>query len=187
MTTTTFEHFPALATRRFLLRRIVRADVDAVFQALSGPRVYATCGVSYDSLDATEKQMDWYEHLYASGTGIWWAICSPESKRELIGACGFSSLDSHHRRAEIGYWLLHDHWGCGIASECVEAIVSYGFRSLQLHRIAADVDIGNDRSSRLLEQLGFRFEGIRRGCELKNGTFLDLQCYSRLATDSWEG
>lgn len=175
--------FPVIRTSRFLLRQITRDDIAAIFQGLSDPRVHSTCGVSYDTLQATQRQMDWYEALYANGTGIWWAICANDKQPDLLGTCGFSSHDCPHRRAEIGYWLLPENWGRGMAGECVAAVVSHGFEVMGLHRISADVDVGNHRSSQLLERLGFRFEGIRRGCEFKQGRFLDLQCYSRLSSD----
>jgi ribosomal-protein-alanine N-acetyltransferase len=41
-------------------------------------------------------------------------------------------------------------------------ICSFGFDTLGLHRISADVVDGNDRSARVLEKAGFRLEGRRR-------------------------
>lgn len=175
--------FPELRTSRYLLRQIVQSDIESVYAGLSDPRVYATCAVSYHSLEDTQVQMDWYSNLLEDEQGISWAICRNDPSREFLGVCGFSSHLPEHRRAEIGYWMLHQHWGKGIASECVEAIVRYGFEKLNLHRIGAQVDIGNVASSRLLERLGFSYEGTSRGCELKDGAFIDLKNYSKLASD----
>lgn len=175
--------FPELRTARFLLRRIVASDGPAVFAGLSDARVVANYGVSYDSLEATREEMDWYEDLFRSGRGIWWGICAHQQPGALLGACGLNEIVPAHRRAELGYWLLPDHWGTGAARECVAAVVTHAFHSMGLHRVGAEVDLDNIRSCRLLERLGFRFEGIRRGYELKDGVFLDLKYYARLATD----
>jgi len=176
--------FVELETERFRLRRIVAEDVGVVFRGLSDPRVIAHYGVSYESLDATRRQMEWFEEIRTAGTGVWWGICGREPGSPLIGACGLNDITAEHRRAEIGYWLLPEFWGQGVMVECLEAMLRHAFDTMGLHRVAADVDVDNHRSRRLLERLGFQLEGLRRGCELKAGAYLDLMCYSRLATDS---
>jgi ribosomal-protein-alanine N-acetyltransferase len=184
MTTFGFPTFPTLRTPRFLLRQITQDDLPAVFRGLSDPRVIANYGVSYACAEQTQRQMDWFEEIYATGTGIWWAVCRSSERPALIGAVGLNDIAVPHRRGELGYWLLPEHWGQGIARECVAAMLEFAFGSLRLHRVGADVDIDNQRSCNLLDSLGFHFEGVRRGCELKAGEFLDLKIYSRLATDS---
>jgi [ribosomal protein S5]-alanine N-acetyltransferase len=176
--------FPELRTARFLLRRIVPADAEAVFVGLSDPRVIRHYGVSYRSREETQVQMRWFEDLLAQGTGIWWAVCEPSNPATLIGATGLNDVCSKHLKGELGYWLLPDHWGHGVARECVAAVLAYGYDVMKLHRVAADVDVDNLRSIALLERLGFQFEGVRRGCELKDGVHIDLRVYSRLATDA---
>lgn len=174
--------FPELHTRRFRLRRIVETDIDLVYAGLSDPRVIANYGVSYTSRADTQRQMAWFERIERDGSGLWWGIC-PTVDRRLIGACGLNDIDAIHRRAEIGYWLLPEHWGQGIAAECVSAMLAHAFGPMGLHRIAADVDVDNQRSQRLLARLGFEFEGVRRECERKDDRYLSLCTYSRLATD----
>ena len=175
--------FPELRTARFLLRRIVPADAAAVFVGLSDPRIIRHYGVSYRTREEAEVQMRWFEDLLAQGTGIWWAVCEPSNPATLIGAAGLNGVCTKHLTGELGYWLLADHWGHGVARECVAAVLAYGYCAMKLHRVAADVDVDNLRSIALLERLGFQFEGVRRGCELKDGRHLDLRVYSRLATD----
>ena len=176
--------FPELRTARFLLRRIVPADAEAVFVGLSDPRVIRHYGVSYRTREEAEVQMRWFEDLLAQGTGIWWAVCEPSNPATLVGAAGLNDVCTKHLRGELGYWLRPDHWGRGVAGECVAAVLDYGYGVMKLHRVAADVDVDNLRSIALLERLGFQFEGVRRGCELKDGRHIDLRVYSRLATDA---
>lgn len=176
--------FPELRTARFLLRLIVPADAEAVFVGLSDPRVIRHYGVSYRTREEAEVQMRWFEDLLAQGTGIWWAVCEPSNPATLVGAAGLNDVCTKHLRGELGYWLLPDHWGRGVAGECVAAVLDYGYGVMKLHRVAADVDVDNLRSIALLERLGFQFEGVRRGCELKDGQHIDLRVYSRLATDA---
>ena len=178
-----FSTFPILHSPRFLLRQITQDDLRAVFDGLSNPQVIVNYGVSYASLEEAQRQMDWFEEIYSNGTGIWWAVCYSIERPALLGAVGLNDIDAVHRRGEIGYWLMPEHWGSGIARECVSTVLSFAFGPLGLHRIGAEVDMDNYRSAALLEHLGFQLEGVRRGYECKQAAFLDLKSYSRLATD----
>jgi len=175
--------FVEMTTSRFRLRRIVPADIGRVFEGLSDPRVIAHYGVSYDSLEATQRQMDWFEQIHAAGTGVWWGICEQGDDDALIGACGLNDIVAAHGRGELGYWLLPGYWGRGIATECVGAVLEYAFGAMALHRVGADVDLDNHASRRLLERLGFQLEGVRRSYERKGGAHIDLMNYARLASD----
>ncbi|MET1081137.1 MAG: GNAT family protein [Pseudomonas sp.] len=175
--------FPIFETARFRLREIQQADIEVVYLALSDPRVIAHYGVSCDSLEATQLQMDWFRELHEQQEGLWWGICRPEAPHSLLGACGFNDWERAHRRVELGYWLLPDHWGQGIIAECLVPVIVHAFTRMAVHRVEAVVEPDNRASARVLEKLGFVHEGTRRDCEFKAGGFLSLECYGLLSTD----
>lgn len=159
------------------------SDKPKIFEGLSHPDVIRYYGVSYQTYEDTQVQMDWYDYLLVSETGIWWGICDRTVPETLIGACGFDHLERNHRRTEAGYWLLPEYWGMGVMSECFPAIIRYAFSELRLHRIMAVVETENAGSCRLLEKLGFSYEGTHRECEIKNGALISLDHYALLSTD----
>ena len=61
--------------------------------------------------------------------------------------------------------------------------MSYWFHDLGLNRLEARVVPENLPSIRLLNSLGFHFEGILRQSEKSNGGFIDVMVYSRLKMD----
>lgn len=172
-----------LRTPRCILRPFRPADLAGVFEGLGDPRVVEHYGVRYATLEGTTEQLDWYARIQREGTGQWWCICLAEAPDRLIGACGVNDIDREHRRAEIGYWLLPAYWGRGLAQEAVAEALRHAFAHLGIHRIGADVDMGNHASAALLAALGFTREGVRRGYEMKDGRPIDLQLFSLLATD----
>jgi len=172
--------FPVLETANYQLRRIVAADMPAVFRGLSDPRVTEYYGISYATLASSQEQMDWYEQVWLDGTGLWWGICSKEKPEQLIGTCGLHEWEQEHHCAETGFWLSPDHWGKAVIPECMNVIVNHCFKHLGLHRLQAMVEPENIASWRLIEKLGFRLEGVLRECEYKNGRYVDLKCYSLL-------
>jgi RimJ/RimL family protein N-acetyltransferase len=64
--------------------------------------------------------------------------------------------------AHIGYTLAPEHHGRGYASEAVEAVIDALFERADVHRIVASLDPDNAASMRLIEQLGFTYEGLAR-------------------------
>ena len=104
---------------------------------------------------------------------------------QLIGTCGFHLINNHHKRAEIGYELDDTYWGQGYASEALQAILAYGFETLQLIRIAAVVYVENKASQKLLSKAGFQEEGLLRKHMIQNGVAHDTILYS-LLKEEWK-
>lgn len=171
--------FPQILTTRFLLRQIVPDDLQNIYKGLSDTAVIKYYGVSYDSIDDTRGQMDWYTELENSGTGMGWAIANPDGT-SFYGVITLYNIQSKHRKAELGFWLLADHWGKGIISETVPFICRYAFEQLGLHRVEAFVETENDNSRKALIRLGFLHEGCMQDCEIKNGRFISLDMYALL-------
>lgn len=88
--------------------------------------------------------------------------------------------------ASIGYTLATAHHGRGFASEAAAAMVDALFACTPVHRIAATLDPENQPSMRLLEQLGFRFEGLTRRSEPIRGAWLDDMRFALMRDDRAE-
>jgi ribosomal-protein-alanine N-acetyltransferase len=174
--------FPQLETTRYWLQEITPNDQSFIFEGLSHPQVIPYYGVSYQTFEATMAQMNFYEEMLASDTGMWWKIVSKETGTK-VGAAGFNNFNKQHCRAEIGYWLLPAFWRQGIVSEVLPILVDFIFQKKKVHRIEALVELGNVASEKVLKRLGFTYEGLMRDCEIKNGTYISLSIYSLLATD----
>lgn len=171
--------FPTLKTARLLLRQFVASDIENVFKGLSHPDIIKYYGVSYQTLEATKEQMDFFADLEKEGTGIWWAICSLDNQN-FYGAGGLNNLNKEHKKAEIGFWLLTDFWGQGIMNEAMPLLCDYGFDKLGLHRIEGIVETKNINCKKAMAKLNFDLEGTMRDCEIKNGKFISLDIYAKL-------
>ena len=174
--------FPTISTKRFCLRRFTESDLQNVYKGLSHPEIIKYYGVSYRTLEDTREQMRFFQDLERTGTGIWWAICSPDNKT-FFGAAGLNSISKEHKKAEIGCWLLREFWGQGIMTEVLPAICDVGFQKLSLHRIEALVETENLNCIRVMKKLDFSFEGTMKDCEIKNGAFISLNIYAKLKTN----
>ena len=171
--------FPVLESERTILRQFTDLDLEHVFKGLSHPEVIQYYGISFDSLEATKEQLEWFKDLEENGTGIWWAVCD-KSSGDFLGAGGLCELSKEHKKAEIGFWLLPDHWGKGYMSEVMPVILHYSFNELQLHRIEGFVERNNENCKKAMDRLNFTLEGTMRDCEVKNGKFISMDIYSKI-------
>ena len=62
----------------------------------------------------------------------------------------------------------------------MERVIQYGFDDLGLQRLWARFHEGNDASKRLLEKLGFTYEGRLRKHIVRDGERRDCLIYGRL-------
>jgi ribosomal-protein-alanine N-acetyltransferase len=91
-----------------------------------------------------------------------------------------NDLKEEHKKAEIGFWLLKEHWGKGYISEALPEICKFGFEKRKLHRIEAIVEQENSNSKKCLIKNNFILEGTMKECEIKNGRYISLEIYAKL-------
>ncbi len=172
--------FTPIHTERLVLREIVASDLASIFKGLSHPDIIRYYGIHFDTLEATREQMHWFAALVKEERGIWWAVCDRET-RDFLGAGGFNDWNKEHRRAEIGFWLLPEAWGKGFMKEAMEKICDFGFSQMGLQRIEGFVETENTNCQKGLAKLDFDLEGTMRDYELKNGKWIDVSIYAKLA------
>ena len=108
---------------------------------------------------------------------------APASGGAVIGTCALWHIDAQCRRAEIGYMLAPAGWGQGYMREALSSLLDYAFAELDLNRIEADTDPRNERSTALLERLGFTKEGHFRERCIVDGEVSDAAMYGLLRRD----
>jgi ribosomal-protein-serine acetyltransferase len=105
------------------------------------------------------------------------------SEGKWVGSVGLHTISAIHQYGEIGYWLDKDAQGKGIITQCVKALTTYGFESLNLHRIEILCASVNVKSKAVPERLGFVLEGTVRENRIVNGAFCDTLIYGMLKND----
>ncbi len=175
-----FTPFPALSTKRLMLRALAPADIHALFALRSDPRVMKHIGRPLaKTLEDAAKFMQDMQETFAAKTGIVWAI-TRHGDPELIGTIGFWRIEAEHHHGELGYILKPELWGQGFTREAASAVIAHGFDGLSFHRIEACVDPANSASIGLLESLGFVREARFTQNFFFEGAFLDTLVYAML-------
>lgn len=178
-----FSNLPTLETNRLKLRKVLYSDRDDIFEYASNPNV-----AKYTIWYAHKNEFDTIEFLniiyegYRTNKPAPWGIELKENSK-FIGTIGFVGWDIDNYKAEIGYALSENYWNKGIATEAALKVINFGFKIMKLNRIEARCNNDNIQSSRVLEKLGFTFEGLLREQLLVKGKFKDMKLYSLLAEE----
>lgn len=177
-----FSHFPMLESDRLILRQIMLTDANGWLAVWNNEDVmrYMT---DFDATPTTQDDIlsiiQWADDIFAKQTGLRWAL-TLKSTNTMLGSIGFHLYHKNHRCAEIGYELNRQYWRKGLMFEAGVAILDFGFNQLNLHRIEANVTVGNEGSARLLRKLGFTQEGTWRDKVFNQGQFLSLWQFALL-------
>lgn len=83
----------------------------------------------------------------------------------------------HFQWAEVGYWLLNQHWGKSYGSEMVKVMIDIAFNELGFHRLEAHINLDNIASQKTAEAAGMSFECIRKGFIFESDTWTDNMIY----------
>jgi RimJ/RimL family protein N-acetyltransferase len=164
-----------IETERLLLRLPDDSDIGAWTAMSTDREVTRYLGPPIDSRDAVAAHIRTIlERHEVDGFGLL-AVVRKEDGR-VIGRSGFLVWDRRtwtptvlrdvrkHAEVEIGWTLVRDCWGFGYATEAGEACRDHGFTILDLRRIAAVIQHGNERSIAVARRLGMsREQDIRTG------------------------
>ena len=83
----------------------------------------------------------------------------------------------------LGYILHPDYRGKGFTTEAVKLLVDHLFKTKYIVRIQAECSSKNIASVRVLEKVGFVYEGLKRKAALIQGEYMDGAIYSILKDD----
>ena len=173
-----FRPFPELTTERLRFRQLVSEDVNELFELRSDVRVNKflnrnQCKTQQEASAFITK----INRGISNNEWIYWAITLKDNSK-LIGTICLWNIQPENYRAEIGYELIPDFWGKGIMKEAIPKIIDYGFNTMGLHSIEADIHPDNFQSVGHLEKNGFVKEGHFKESTYFNGKFIDRIVYS---------
>jgi [ribosomal protein S5]-alanine N-acetyltransferase len=111
-------------------------------------------------------------------------IFKKEDPDKIIGTVSFSNIQPYiYSSCNIGYKFDKNHQHQGFAFEALIKIIEIIFMEYKLHRINAYIMPNNHSSKRLIERVGFTFEGIARKNISIQDRWEDHEVYSLLNDD----
>jgi ribosomal-protein-alanine N-acetyltransferase len=100
--------------------------------------------------------------------------CVIEYRGEIVGQLNVANiLYGSVSSAVLGYWVSPEVAGKGVTPTAVALISDYLFQVVGLHRVEIDIRPENIASLRVVEKLGFRYEGLKERYIHINGAWRD--------------
>ena len=160
-----------ITTQRLRLRmmRLTDAHVIAAYRGLPEIARYQDWDMPY-GLDDAQRTLSKQE-AWDDVTAGEWVQVAIEHQGGVVGDVAVGMVAPGV--AGLGYSLAPQHHGFGYVSEAAEAVVDALFANTDVVRIVATLDPQNFASMRVIEQLGFTYEGLARRAELIRGEWLD--------------
>ena len=114
--------------------------------------------------------------------------CLIEYRGEVVGQLNVANiLYGSVSSAVIGYWVVPEIAGKGVTPTAVALISDYLFNVVGLHRIEIDIRPENIASLRVVEKLGFRYEGLKQRYIHINGAWRDHYIFALTHEEVLEG
>jgi len=116
-----------------------------------------------------------------NGQGLPFVI---EVDGELAGQLNVTSISyGSLSSATIGYWIAERFAGRNATPIAVALATDHCFQALGLHRMEICIRPENAKSLRVVQKLGFRYEGLKRRYIHINGDWRDHFCFALVAEE----
>ena len=176
-----FKKIPTLNTERLALRKILKSDLEDVYEYASDPSVSEfLTWYPHKNIQYTREYLKYLQVLYRKGKLYDWAVVINE---KMIGTVGFSRIDIKKNCAEIGYVINKSFWGRGIAAEAVREILNFAFSLLNFDKVYAVIMSENIGSERVLTKCCFKKEASCDDTMIIKGAERNIKTFSVLKDD----
>jgi RimJ/RimL family protein N-acetyltransferase len=140
-----------IETQRFVLTKMTATDGDKYFRLSNNPNVmkYVT-GYSLTRSESDEMLRGFLRE-YGNDTYLGRYLIEDKENNRLIGT---AKLDKIGKEIEIGYRVLEDQWGKGVATEIACGLIEFAVTKLGAGTVIAFVNVNNLASIRVLEKSG---------------------------------
>lgn len=174
-----------LETERLMLRRWEETDAEDLYRYASNPEVGPIAGWAVHTSVDDSREM------------IRSVLSKPETYAVVlkqtgqpVGSIGVmigkaSNMGIPDTEGEIGYWIGVPYWGQGLIPEAVREIQRYCFEELNLVRLWCGYFDGNERSKRVQEKCGLRYDHTSQNVPCALEGVLRTEHVSCLTKEEW--
>ncbi|HET7579861.1 MAG TPA: GNAT family N-acetyltransferase [Bacillales bacterium] len=147
-----------IETKRLTFRKYTMADLDFFASLWGNEEVvrYIGNGEPKNHEEAKQRLEKWISK-YRDGLGMLAMVYKSNGK--LIGHAGLipQNVDGIDE-VEIGYWLIPEYWGKGLAREAAAAFRDYGFQELHIPKLISLINPNHPASIFVARKNGMAYE-----------------------------
>ncbi|MEV0845269.1 GNAT family N-acetyltransferase [Streptomyces sp. NPDC049954] len=162
-------------------------DARTVLRGLTDPE-FLRWNIMDRPMTTQEDVLDYFARVArqrAEGRGAAYAV-TDAATGVLLGQISLRAIVPALREARVGYWVLPEARGRGVARRALALLSRWAFQEAGLHRVELGHADGHLASCRVAERCGYRAEGLLREAMFADSTldrYRDLHLHARLAGD----
>lgn len=148
---------PRIETDRLILRKWEERDLEGLVQMNADPQVMEF----FPAVMSRQDSERMFERLMAKQVkyGFGTPVVEERASGRFLGLCGlgvptYPEPLPFDPCVEIGWRLIGDAWGRGIAQEASRIWLRFGFETLRLDEIVSFTSAINQRSEKVMQRLG---------------------------------
>jgi [ribosomal protein S5]-alanine N-acetyltransferase len=167
---------PILESEHLRLTPLAETDAPVVFPLMGDPDAMAYWDIpEIDDPDVVSTIVVNQVEAMRAGLALHWVV---RDLRDGVarGVCDLLDLQSRSRRAELRFTLDRGAWDSGYPREAIRTVAVYA-AAAGLRRLLTRTHLGDRPSDKVLEDLGFREDGLRRGQSLRIGQRRDCRIF----------
>ena len=158
------------------------AHLDGLAGLLEDPDVVRNIRVPEPCEAGFERRwLEAYRTGLEDGTRDGFAIEDPETGA-FLGLAGLVAIERDENQGEIGYVVVREARGRGVATEALRLLTEWAFAS-GIVRIELLISVDNPASKRVAQRCGYVREGVLRSLHVKQDVREDTEIWSRLVDD----
>lgn len=173
-------------SKRLMLRPFHRRDVGpldrSIRESLADLEPWLPWAVGYER-SVAQRFVRESVAAWSEGKAFDFAIRLLDDPDRHVGNVSVWYVSQQNRVGEIGYWVHSGFSNAGIATEATARTIQIGFEELMLHKITLRIAVGNERSVRVAEKLGFSKEGTLRDEVRVGSKWIDHTVWSLLESE----
>lgn len=149
-------------TKRLFFSKSSIEDVALIFTLRSSPIVTKyIMRPLYAEQEEAVAHINKLKNFLKEDKSISWTLNKKDSKAKIGGICLWN-FSEDKKTAEVGYDLLPEYFKKGFMTEALQAVIDFGFNTLNLNTIEAFTHLENEASKKLLISNGFIFQPERK-------------------------
>ena len=140
-------------TNRFMLTKATTNDGEKYHRLSNNPNVMKFVTGYALTRNQSDAMLREFVHEYDQSSWFGRYFIEDKFSGELIG---IAKLDQYGKEVEIGYRVIEEFWGRGVATEIAEGLILFSIRTFHPPAVVAFVDVENAASIRVLEKAGMK-------------------------------
>jgi len=165
---------PTLTGENIFLRALEPEDLDFVYAVENEESIWEVSNTQtpYSRFLIREYLKNAQQDIYEAKQ-LRLAICK-KGVFQPVGLIDLFEFDPRNNRAGVGILIKSaENRNSGIGTECLDLLIKYAFKTLNLHQLFANIDSENEASLKLFTNFGFQQAGIKKEWNYVNGKYKD--------------